>query len=55
MKKYILKIAETGRYIFDAIKKGKKKVETRAGTEKYQKIVAGDILVFSCGKDSFEK
>jgi ASC-1-like (ASCH) protein len=55
MKKHILKIAQTGRYIFDAIKKGQKKIETRAGTEKYQKIVAGDILVFSCGKDSFEK
>jgi len=30
-------------------------VETRAATKKYQKVEAGDVLVFVCGKERFEK
>jgi ASC-1-like (ASCH) protein len=55
MKKHILKIAKDGKYIFDAIFSGEKKVETRAFSVKYNKIKVGDVLVFSCGKERFDK
>src|SRR3989338_2693447 len=54
-RKIILRFREENRDIFDAIKDGRKKIETRAATKKYQKIKAGDVLVFVCGKDRFEK
>lgn len=54
-KKIILRFRAVNRDIFDAIKNGKKKVETRAGNPKYFDIKAGDTLVFMCGKDKFEK
>lgn len=41
--------------MFDAIRTGKKKVETRAATIKYCDIKAGDMLVLVCGKERFEK
>lgn len=50
-----LKIREVDRGIFEFIKNGRKKVETRAATEKYRKIKKGDSLVFICGKDKLEK
>lgn len=37
------------------IKSGKKSVETRAATEKYKDIKAGDMLVLSCGQEKFQK
>ena len=55
MKKHILRMREKDRFVFDAIKKGKKSVETRAGMEKFQKIKPGDILVFVCGNDKIQK
>ena len=55
IKRHILKIAGGGKYIFEAIRAGKKKVETRAGTVKYQKIKTGDFLIFSCDGEKFEK
>jgi ASC-1-like (ASCH) protein len=51
----ILKFREEDRNIFDAIRDGSKRVETRAATEKYKRVSVGDILHFSCGKDEFEK
>jgi ASC-1-like (ASCH) protein len=51
----ILKLREADRDIFEAIKSGKKKVETRAGTERYSDISVGTKIVFSCGNDKFEK
>lgn len=54
-KKYTLGFRETNQDIFEAIRNGKKKVETRAATVKYQNIKAGDTLVLVCGKDRFEK
>lgn len=50
-----LKFRAVNRDIFNAIKKGKKKVETRAATEKYRKIRTGDILKLICGKERFTK
>lgn len=54
-KKYILRFREVNRDIFDAIKNGKKKVETRAATQRYTKMKPGDIVVLMCGKNKFEK
>ncbi|KKT44148.1 MAG: hypothetical protein UW34_C0017G0004 [Parcubacteria group bacterium GW2011_GWA2_44_15] len=42
--KYILRFRAGNKDIWLAIKNGKKKVETRAGTPKYQKVVVGDEL-----------
>jgi len=55
MKKYILRMRETDKFVFDAIKKGKKTVETRAATERYRKIQTEDTLVFVCGKEKIER
>ena len=53
--KYILRFRSINKDIFLDIKSGKKSVETRAATEKYKNIKAGDILVLVCGKDRFKK
>lgn len=50
-----LRFRAVNRNIFEAIRKGKKKVETRAATARYRNSKAGDTLRFVCGKDSFEK
>lgn len=50
-----LKFREVNRDIFEAIRSGRKKVETRAATDKYRLIKPGDKVVFICGKDKFEK
>lgn len=54
-KKIILRFRAVNRDIFEAIRVGKKKIETRAGSPRYFNIEAGDTLVFICGKDRFEK
>ena len=54
-KTHTLRFRIINRDIFDAIKKGKKKVETRAATEKYKSIEAGDTLRLVCGKSEFKK
>ena len=54
-KKYVLRFRAVNKDIFDAIKEGKKKIETRAATKKYRNIKAGDIVVLSCGAQRFEK
>lgn len=53
MKTHLLRMRAENRDIFEAIESGKKKLETRAGTDKYIKIRAGDMLKFVCGKNSF--
>lgn len=50
-----LKIRSQDKYIFDAIKNGRKKTETRAATEKYRKAAVGDTIEFVCGKNRFKK
>ncbi len=53
--KRILRFRAVDKYIFNAIKTRKKKVETRAATVKYKDIEKGDIFVFVCGKERFER
>lgn len=52
---YQFKISERNRKIFEAIKIGRKKVETRAATVRYKDIIVGDRVMFTCGKDCFER
>lgn len=54
-KRYILPIRGVDRDIYELIKSGKKKIETRAGSPKYKDIKDGDTIIFRCGKDSFER
>ncbi|MBI2068637.1 MAG: hypothetical protein HYT67_00815 [Candidatus Yanofskybacteria bacterium] len=55
MDKYTLKFRAINRDIFLDIKSGKKTVETRAASERYRDIKAGDVVVLVCGKDRFSK
>lgn len=55
MTKYILKIRQVDKVVFDEIKNGSKTIETRAATDKYRGIQEGDILVFACGDEKLEK
>jgi ASC-1-like (ASCH) protein len=41
--------------IFDALRDGRKKVETRAATAKYKNLKAGEVISFSCDGEGFEK
>lgn len=41
--------------IFEALRKGVKKVETRAATAKYKKLEADGVISFSCAGEMFEK
>ncbi|MEK7228070.1 MAG: ASCH domain-containing protein [Patescibacteria group bacterium] len=50
-----LRFAAKNKETWDFIKSGKKKVETRAGTIKYQRVQKGDTLVLCCGKSHLEK
>lgn len=54
-KKIILRFRAVNRSFFEAIKNGKKKVETRAATVKYKDIQQGDIVKFVCGKERFSR
>ena len=51
----VLRFRAVNRPIFDAIRSGKKKVETRAATVKYRNFRPGDTLKFVCEKASFIK
>lgn len=55
MKMQRLKFRAENRDIFEAIRTGAKKVETRAATEKFRGIKRGDVVVLVCGKDRIEK
>lgn len=50
-----LRVREMDRDIFDAIRTGIKKVDTRAASPKFINVKTGDILKIVCGKDYFEK
>ncbi|MBI4992054.1 MAG: ASCH domain-containing protein [Candidatus Harrisonbacteria bacterium] len=54
-KKIKLKFREVDRDIFEAVKSGRKTVETRAATERYKNIKVGDTLILICGKNKLEK
>lgn len=51
----VIRFREVNRDIFEAIRNGKKKVETRAATPKYAKLKKGEVFKFVCGQDSFQK
>lgn len=47
---HIIRVRKVNQDIFEAIKSGKKKIETRAASARYQKIKSGDVLEFVCGR-----
>lgn len=53
--KHILRFRAGDKYVWLAIKNGVKKVETRAGTPRYQKVAVGDELEFVCDGKKFTK
>lgn len=55
MKRHTLRIRAVDRATFDDIRDGRKKVETRAATVKYRGIAPGDVVIFVCEKDRFER
>ncbi len=55
MTKYTLKLRAINKGIFLDIKSGKKSVETRAASERYRDMKAGDVVVLVCGKERFQK
>jgi ASC-1-like (ASCH) protein len=54
-KSHILPFAKDNLDTWKLIKKGKKKIETRAGGPKYIGIQPGDTLIFSCLGKKFNK
>lgn len=54
-KTHYLKFRAINRDIFEAIKNGAKKIETRAATKRFRDIKVGDKVKLICGKDKFEK
>ncbi|MCX6731586.1 MAG: hypothetical protein NTX55_01185 [Candidatus Parcubacteria bacterium] len=54
-KIHTLRFRAVNRDIFEAIKRGKKKIETRAATKKYRNIKTGDKVRLICEKDKFER
>ncbi len=55
MKQVTLRFRAVDRATFDDIRDGRKRVETRAATVKYRDIASGDVLVFVCERDHFER
>jgi ASC-1-like (ASCH) protein len=51
----VLRFRSVNRDIFEAIKNGKKKIETRTASLKYRLTKAGDTIIFVCGKSKFSK
>lgn len=54
-KTYILKFRAGSRDIFEAVRMGKKRMETRAASVRYRNIKSGDVIEFVCGKERFQK
>ena len=50
MKNWTLKFRAVDKDNFDEVENGTKRIETRAGTIKYQSIQVGDTLTFVCGE-----
>lgn len=53
--RYTLRFRAINRDTFQAIRDGRKKVETRAATVRYRDIKVGDVIAFVCGKEKFER
>ncbi|HWC57957.1 MAG TPA: ASCH domain-containing protein [Candidatus Paceibacterota bacterium] len=55
-KPHLLRIAAKDVALFNAIKSGKKKVETRVASVKYERLQVGDEVIFCCdGKKTQKK
>ncbi len=50
-----LRFKKIDKNIFDAVKSGKKKIETRAATRKFINIKEGDTIRLVCGKGKLDK
>jgi ASC-1-like (ASCH) protein len=51
----ILRFNKTNRDIFEAIRDGRKRVETRAATVKYADLEPGETLTFVCDGERFDR
>ncbi len=54
-KKITLRFRAINKEFFQAIKTGRKKIETRAATIKYKNIKSGDLVEFVSGKQRFSR
>ena len=54
-KTYVLTFSVKNTDIFEALKNGEKKVETRAATKRYSGVRAGDTLEFKCAGKVFTR
>jgi ASC-1-like (ASCH) protein len=55
MKHYTLRFRKADEEIYLALRRGIKKVETRAATARYRNIEKGDKVTFVCGAERFER
>ena len=55
MRNITLRFRAVDKQGFDDIRSGKKEIETRAATTKYQNISTGDTLTFTCAGEKFTK
>jgi ASC-1-like (ASCH) protein len=54
-KNYTLIFPREHEDMFEAVRSGEKKIETRAASFKYRNIKAGDTVTLSCDGDKFSK
>ncbi len=50
-----IRFRKVNRDVFEAIREKTKQIETRAGTNKYKSVAAGDCLILVCGKNKILK
>jgi ASC-1-like (ASCH) protein len=50
-----LRFRKIDKDIFEAVKNGKKEVETRAASPKFRNIKAGDTVILKCGSEKIER
>ena len=55
MAKHTLPFLDVDKGTYDLIKSGEKNVEVRGGGPKYEHVVTGDTIEFTCGKDRVER
>lgn len=55
MARRLIRFRTVDKHIFEDIRRGKKKIETRAASERYKKVVSGDTLIFRCGDKKLER
>jgi ASC-1-like (ASCH) protein len=51
----LLRFNKKNRDIFEALRDGRKRVETRAATSKYADVKAGEVATFSCDGEKFTR